>query len=89
MLRCVLILFVSKVRCFSSGVGHTGKVLPGMLYPRETETRQVKLLDGMWKFRADVSPDRSAGFQHMWYNRPLAEVRMSGRLACGGNFAPF
>ncbi|KAL9981667.1 hypothetical protein ACROYT_G010405 [Oculina patagonica] len=42
-----------------------------MLYPRESETRQVKSLDGMWDFRADVS---SVGFEEMWYSLPLAQI---------------
>ena len=45
--------------------------LRGMLYPKESETRQVKSLDGMWDFRADIS---SAGFKEMWYSLPLAQV---------------
>ena len=45
----------------------------GMLFPRESETRQVKSLDGMWDFRADIS---SVGFEEMWYSLPLAEVNV-------------
>ena len=48
--------------------------LRGMLYPRESETRQVKSLDGMWDFRADIS---SAGFEEMWYSLPLGQVNCS------------
>ena len=43
----------------------------GMLFPRETETRQVKSLDGMWDFRADIS---FVGFEEMWYSLPLSQV---------------
>ena len=46
----------------------------GLLYPRESESRDVRLLDGLWNFRADYSPDREAGFVEQWYNRPLSEV---------------
>ena len=45
--------------------------LQGMLHPRESESRQVKSLDGMWDFRADIS---SVGFEEMWYSMPLAQV---------------
>lgn len=45
----------------------------GMLFPRETETRQVKSLDGMWDFKADIS---FVGFEEMWYALPLAEVNV-------------
>ncbi|KAJ8304456.1 hypothetical protein KUTeg_018039 [Tegillarca granosa] len=33
----------------------------GMLYPRDSETRDIKSLDGMWNFRADASPTRREG----------------------------
>ena len=46
----------------------------GLLYPRESESREVKLLDGMWQFRADFSSSRKAGFDEKWYNKPLASV---------------
>lgn len=42
-----------------------------MLYPRESETRQVKSLDGLWDFRADIL---RSGFEEMWYSMPLAQV---------------
>ena len=47
---------------------------PGMLFPRESETREVKLLDGMWSFRADTSRKRDLGIVESWYSRPLDEV---------------
>ena len=50
-----------------------GDLSQGMLFPRETETRQVKFLDGMWDFRADIS---FVGFEEMWYSLPLAEVNV-------------
>ena len=53
---------------------HVAGDLPqGMLFTRETETRQVKFLDGMWDFRADIS---FVGFEEMWYSLPLAEVNV-------------
>jgi hypothetical protein len=45
-----------------------------MLYPRDSESRQIKFLDGMWKFRTDASKTRSAGLVEKWYTRPLEEV---------------
>ena len=46
--------------------------LQGMgLHPRESQSRQVKSLDGMWDFRADIS---SVGFEEMWHSMPLAQV---------------
>lgn len=57
--------------------------LRGMLYPRESETRQVKSLDGMWDFRADIS---SIGFDEMWYSLPLAQVNSSYKSGNIGYF---
>ncbi|KAE8625004.1 hypothetical protein XENTR_v10006127 [Xenopus tropicalis] len=46
----------------------------GILYPRETPTRELKELSGIWSFRADKSPQRDKGFQEQWYKRPLGET---------------
>lgn len=46
----------------------------GMLYPRETSSREVKELNGLWKFRADMSPNRNQGFERAWYKTQLEEV---------------
>lgn len=43
----------------------------GMLYPRESESRQMKELGGLWMFRADMSSNRKAGFEEKWYANPL------------------
>uniref|UniRef100_A0A2K6ASL3 Beta-glucuronidase n=1 Tax=Macaca nemestrina TaxID=9545 RepID=A0A2K6ASL3_MACNE len=45
----------------------------GMLYPRESPSRQRKELDGLWSFRADFSHNRRRGFEEQWYRRPLRE----------------
>ena len=47
----------------------------GLLYPRESESREVKQLDGLWQFRADFSSSRQEGFVDKWYSQPLASVR--------------
>ncbi|XP_033833763.1 beta-glucuronidase [Periophthalmus magnuspinnatus] len=44
----------------------------GMLYPRETSSREVKELTGVWSFRADMSANRNEGFDGAWYKSPLA-----------------
>lgn len=68
-LTCHIVLLTLFLRCYC-----VAGFLRGMLYPRESETRQVKSLDGMWDFRADVS---SVGFEEMWYSLPLAQVNWS------------
>lgn len=44
----------------------------GMLYPRSSESRTIFELEGVWNFRADMSANRSAGFEEKWYSKPLA-----------------
>nr|KAG5706849.1 hypothetical protein BaRGS_004184 [Batillaria attramentaria] len=39
----------------------------GMLYPRDSESRQVKVLDGMWNFLLDTSASRDQSFTNQWY----------------------
>uniref|UniRef100_A0A3Q0RY42 Glucuronidase beta n=1 Tax=Amphilophus citrinellus TaxID=61819 RepID=A0A3Q0RY42_AMPCI len=53
----------------------------GMLFPRESSSREVKELNGLWHFRADRSPKRNEGFERAWYNRSLAEVRGCQKLS--------
>jgi len=44
-----------------------------ILYPRESESREVKDLSGRWKFRVDDSLDRRQSFTDQWWMSPLAE----------------
>ncbi|KAK5600411.1 hypothetical protein CRENBAI_021708 [Crenichthys baileyi] len=46
----------------------------GMLFPRESSSREVKELNGLWVFRADISPNRNQGFERAWYKSRLAET---------------
>ncbi|CAC5378346.1 uidA [Mytilus coruscus] len=46
----------------------------GMLYPRFSETRTIIEINGMWKFRADMSPTRNEGFLKKWYTQPLSQT---------------
>ncbi len=46
------------------------------LYPRESETREVKKLDGIWNFRIiPMGEDKNIGFTQKWYSQPLQLVR--------------
>ena len=49
--------------------------LPGMLFPKDSERREVKDLSGLWDFRADMSDNRNGGFEKMWFAKPLWQVR--------------
>lgn len=50
--------------------------LPGMLFPKDSERREVKDLSGMWDFRADMSDNRNGGFENMWFAKPLWQVSL-------------
>ena len=50
--------------------------LPGMLFPKDSERREVKDLSGMWDFRADSSVNRNGGFENMWFAKPLRQVSL-------------
>ncbi|XP_020893569.2 beta-glucuronidase [Exaiptasia diaphana] len=45
----------------------------GMLRVKDSETREVKDLCGLWNFRADMSNDREAGFRESWFSKPLSK----------------
>lgn len=46
----------------------------GLLYPKDSSSRLVKDLDGIWHFRIDRSELRNEGFQEKWYSQPLESV---------------
>lgn len=49
------------------------KQTEGLLYPRDSETREVRSLDGMWKFaKSDVNKP-SEGLREKWYLKDLQE----------------
>ncbi|XP_063002456.1 beta-glucuronidase [Elgaria multicarinata webbii] len=66
-----LVLATSLVPCRA---GHSARALQeGMLYPRESPSRELKELSGIWSFRADWSQQRDAGFAEQWYKQPLRQ----------------
>ena len=42
-----------------------------MLYPKESETREVKNLSGVWKFKVDRE---NTGLEEAWYSKPLEDT---------------
>jgi len=46
----------------------------GILYPRDSESRTTKLLDGIWNFRAEPKDSSGIGLSQQWYNQPLVET---------------
>ncbi|XP_011404336.1 PREDICTED: beta-glucuronidase-like [Amphimedon queenslandica] len=43
----------------------------GLLYPKDSSSRLVKDLDGIWHFRIDRSELRDEGFKEKWYSQAL------------------
>ncbi|XP_063917075.1 beta-glucuronidase-like [Zophobas morio] len=46
----------------------------GILYPRQSETRQVVSLDGLWNFVVPQANNPLQGFDEHWYKRHLKEL---------------
>jgi len=63
--KCVLLAAVCSVCQSLQG---------GMLFPTDSPSREVKEVNGLWRFRADLSPERNRGFVKEWFKSPLAEV---------------
>ncbi|KAI4487038.1 hypothetical protein M0802_012093 [Mischocyttarus mexicanus] len=48
--------------------------LPGLLYPQESESREIKSLDGLWDFIASPDNDISKGYTEFWYIDSLSKA---------------
>ena len=68
----MLLLFLSFVvfNCVSG----TSSSSWGGLYPRESATREVKSLDGIWNFRRAPLLKPNQGFDEEWFKKPLKKV---------------
>ncbi|XP_046840299.1 beta-glucuronidase-like [Xenia sp. Carnegie-2017] len=58
----------------------------GMLFPRESESRQIKNLGGIWSFRADMSSSRNEGFDKKWYQQDLYKTGPVIKMAVPSSF---
>ncbi|XP_065079480.1 beta-glucuronidase isoform X2 [Ochlerotatus camptorhynchus] len=47
----------------------------GLMYPRESETREVKNLDGMWNFVRSDSNNPSQGLREKWFSDDLSKFK--------------
>jgi hypothetical protein len=61
----------------------------GILYPRESESRQVVSLDGLWNFVVPAANNPLQGFDEHWYKKYLKEVHFRyflsfffGKMSC-------
>ncbi|CRK95286.1 CLUMA_CG008644, isoform B [Clunio marinus] len=49
------------------------KITEGLLYPRESETREVRSLDGVWSFAKSDTKQPSEGLREKWFLKDLAD----------------
>lgn len=57
----------------------THQLVHGILYPYESETREVKSLDGLWTFcTTPRDQPQDVGFSDKWFNTEYHEDKMSG-----------
>lgn len=56
----------------------------GLLYPKDSSSRTVKSLDGIWHFLLDTSSSGDDSFVNKWYSKPLASVSNWYTLTSGG-----
>ena len=47
------------------------RLATGLLYPQDSESRETKSLDGIWKFRLAPTLDSDQGFREEWFNNGL------------------
>uniref|UniRef100_A0A6M2DP63 Beta-glucuronidase n=1 Tax=Xenopsylla cheopis TaxID=163159 RepID=A0A6M2DP63_XENCH len=77
VVAAMVVVFVLVLGCIIGAVSFAGlsqaELLPGMLKPIESETREIRSLDGLWNFRVAASNDTLLGFKQKWYNGPLSE----------------
>ena len=60
-------VFVIALLAINIFIGGTN----GLLRPQDSETRDTKYLDGMWRFRIAPRLDPDMGFRESWYKQPL------------------
>ncbi|KAH8300075.1 hypothetical protein KR044_009524 [Drosophila immigrans] len=51
------------------------KTTRGMLYPRESETREVRSLDGIWNFVCSDEKNPTQGIRDKWFHDDLSKSR--------------
>ena len=71
------LLWLSSFLCMSCFWNVCYPLENGMLFPRESPSREIKDLSGLWTFRADFSKDRNLGFQKSWFQSPLTKVKLT------------
>ncbi|XP_075167079.1 beta-glucuronidase-like [Haematobia irritans] len=65
----------AKLRKAKSNVKKDPPLTVGLLYPFESETREVRSLDGIWKFLKDINNNGSRGVEEKWYESGLDKIQ--------------
>uniref|UniRef100_A0A1A9WT52 Beta-glucuronidase n=1 Tax=Glossina brevipalpis TaxID=37001 RepID=A0A1A9WT52_9MUSC len=77
ILLCYLLLFVEELITENSTTPEQQyyvKNTKGLLYPRESETREVRSLDGLWSFIKSEINDPDQGLKELWHKQELHKV---------------
>ena len=64
---CVIFTLISVL-------GTLPSIRAGLLYPRESESRSIRLLDGIWNFRVADTNDPTIGQREKWFEKELKKV---------------
>ncbi|KAH8384742.1 hypothetical protein KR093_007346 [Drosophila rubida] len=71
----VIGLYIIKFTLALIIVNKDVKTSRGMLYPRESETREVRSLDGIWNFVCSDERNPTQGIRDKWYEDDLSKSR--------------
>ncbi|CAL8111717.1 unnamed protein product [Orchesella dallaii] len=58
----------------------------GILYPQDSEFRQTKSLDGIWKFRTEPKGAQDLGIGQSWFNQTLEQTGESELMAVPSSY---
>jgi len=72
LLGCTAVGLVLLMATETTSRTNTG----GMLYPQESESRDVRSLDGVWNFRLSPETDPLTGFRERWFQKDLSQVSL-------------
>uniref|UniRef100_A0A915HVB2 Beta-glucuronidase n=1 Tax=Romanomermis culicivorax TaxID=13658 RepID=A0A915HVB2_ROMCU len=64
----------------------TLRCVQGLLYPQDSETRQMKSLDGLWTFVPETPNSDGVGFKEKWWNLDLALFRNASKIPVPSSF---
>ena len=75
----ILMLIIASCRAVKLNANKIGKNDPnptkGLLYPFESESREIRSLDGMWRF-LKTNVNVTSAHEEDWYNHDLDKVSL-------------